>query len=107
MLALSCLKMQQQMLCRTALPAHRAAFFTSHALRAATMQHQIFMVNMRHMSTTHSADEEGFAKSTLSPPKQEELKFSSFLKNDKTYLLPKKAESSVQAERFVAKPEFT
>ncbi len=30
-----------------------------------------------------------FGQSTLSPPKEEELKFSAFLKSDKKYTVPK------------------
>lgn len=73
MLTLSCLKLQQQLLCKTvAMPAHRA-LFTSQALRAATMQSQFYMMNMRTMSSMtnngNSTEKEGFARSTLSSPK--------------------------------------
>jgi Ribosomal protein L13 len=35
------------------------------------------------------------------------LKFSAFLKSDKTYVIPKPAKQTVAADRFQPKPEFT
>lgn len=48
-----------------------------------------------------------FPKSTLSTPKEAELKFSAFLKSDKTYKLPKDNKPMMQTERFQPKPEYT
>ena len=41
-----------------------------------------------------------FIKSTLSPPEAEELKFSSFLRSDKTYTIPKPTETTIVAPKF-------
>jgi Ribosomal protein L13 len=81
MLSLSCLKFQVQ----------RSLLFSQTSLLA---RHQL-----RLMST--------FQQGTLSPPKEEDLKFSSFLRKEKTYTIPAAAASKVKAERFVAKPEVT
>ena len=58
---------------------------------------------LRMMSTSNN----NFARSTLTPPQKEELKFSSFLKSEKTYTIPKPTLPTQQAERFQAKEEFT
>jgi large subunit ribosomal protein L13 len=43
----------------------------------------------------------------LSTPKQDDLKFSAFLRNEKTYAVPYVEKPTVAAERFTPKPEFT
>lgn len=48
-----------------------------------------------------------FPQSTLSTPQESELKFSAFLKSDKTYKLPKENKPIMQTERFQPKPEYT
>ena len=47
----------------------------------------------------------GFAQSTLTDPKREEIKFSAFLKKDKTYVVEKHDIPKETTEPFVAKPE--
>lgn len=54
-------------------------------------------MNQRHFSQ----------RSTLTPPKEEQIKFSSFLKSEKTYTLPAHAPQSESADKFKAKPEVT
>ena len=46
-------------------------------------------------------------RSTLTPQKEEKLKFSSFLKSEKTYTIPAHPPQSESAEKFVAKPEIS
>ncbi len=56
--------------------------------------------NMRLFSTGYKQSQDNpilpgsgadFQKSTISPPKDETLKFSSFLRNEKTYTIPKQS----------------
>ena len=43
----------------------------------------------------------------MTAPRDETLKFSSFLRSDKTYTIPKQSQPAEVAERFKPKPEFT
>ena len=69
---------------------------------ASMMNQQCLLMMTRRMSSSSN-----FGQSTLTSPKDEELKFSAFLKNEKTYTLPKQTKPLVVADRFKAKPEFT
>lgn len=48
-----------------------------------------------------------FHPSSLTTPPDENLKFSSFLRSEKTYTVPHAQKPTVTAERFNAKPEVT
>lgn len=56
----------------------------------------------------HKPKPSNFLHSTISPPQQEDIKFSSFLKKeDKTYTIAKPTKSAVVADRFQPKQDFT
>ena len=87
-------------------------------LRAPVYRHCLLMshFNPRLFSTDYKKSQDNpilpstggdFQKSTITPPRDETLKFSSFLRNEKTYTIPKQTQPSEVAERFVPKPEFT
>ena len=63
----------------------------------------------QHRLIGSQVNEEQAQRSTLTPPKKEELKFSAFLKSDKTYTIPKPEVSAAQTglEPFKTKPEVS
>lgn len=69
--------------------------------------HQMMMMmnqnSMRLMSSDNSSGK--FMKSTLTALDNEELKFSSFLKDEKTYTIEQPRKPLIDAEKFVPKPE--
>jgi len=44
-------------------------------------------------------------KGTMSPPKKEEIKFSAFLREEKTYTIEPKITSDLKHEPYIPKPE--
>ena len=86
-------------------------------LRAPVYRQCLLMsqFNMRLFSTDYKQSQDNpilpgpgdFQKSTISPPKDETMKFSSFLRNEKTYTIPKQSQPTEVAERFLPKPEYT
>jgi hypothetical protein len=57
--------------------------------------------------SAYRGDNRTFKQSTISAPKAEELKFSAFLRSEKTYTIPSPKSPAVEATKFTPKPEYT